>query len=230
MVPLTRRRALQGAAGFLASLAGCADATSESGQSSGPRTPENVEHDPEHRVLRGPNGGESAAVWLAPETPTASGDSPTDRQWVHRDVIATRAVADRLAFADVDGAAEAKEFVDGTDFETETLLVLPEHVPECHTLELCHVTWSETDYHAYYARHYRDWEVPCETDANDRQVFLVRLPDTLDPEEVTGSGSGTTSGTCYGWERRLERRREAAEDGQNETTGDESAAGRTGGR
>lgn len=209
MVPCTRRRALLGAAGVLAALAGCSGSSSGSDRSGGPEPGENVETEPDHHALRNSRNG--PAVWIG-SGDGGSGSTPDDdaRRRRSHGLIATRRDADRLAFADVDGADGARAFVEGTDFDRETLLIEPDSVGECYDLQLCYVTWSATEYHTYYARHYRDVDVACSTDDRDRVAHFIRIPDTIDPERVRGSGSGTTSGTCHGWERRLERRRAEA--------------------
>lgn len=209
MVPCTRRRALHGAAGLLTALAGCSGSSSGSDRAGGPVTAENVEMEPERLDLRNPQ--DNPAAWIRPEDAQERTSTPTDADHRYREygLIATREKADRIAFADIDGIDSAKTFVDETDFETETLLLEPDRIGECFTLKLCYITWSATEYHTYYARLYRDVDVACSTENHDRVAHFIRIPDTLDPEKVRGSGSGTTSGTCHGWQRRLERRRVA---------------------
>lgn len=203
----TRRQALQGAAVLLTGLAGCSGSSSSSGSSSAPETAENVETEPAHYMLRSQD--DTPPVRMLPEETRGDETATTAnarRRLPDRGLVATRETADRITFADIDGAEEARSFVEGTDFDRETLLLEPDRIGECFKLDLCYITWSATEYHTYYARLYRDVEVACEADARVWAVNLIRIPDTLDPDEVTGSGSGMASGTCYPWERRLERR------------------------
>lgn len=205
----TRRRVLHGAAGLFAALAGCSGTSTSTagGPAGGPDT--SVETDPEHYALR--SSGTEPVAWLHPEgrNPGAA-DSPESASEVerHRQValVASRERADRIAFGDVDGRDEARTFVEGTDFDRETLLLYPESVGECFFLELCYLTWSATEYHVYFSRGYRDVDVDCRTDARDLVAWLIRIPDTLDPEAVTTTGGGTTSSTCDRWEHRVENR------------------------
>ena len=215
MVPTTRRRALLGAAGVLAGLAGCAGHTASSGSSSGSDPLPNVETDPARYALRNP--AREPAVWIGPEDGTETDDDHRGRPG---GLVASPTTADRLAFAPVDGVEAAREFVETTDFERETLLVEATPVGACYELEFCHVEWSTTRYHSYYARHYRPVDVACEADERHVVSSLVRIPEALDPEEVTGSGSGVSSGGCHSWERRLEASRERTTDDGNGSPGE----------
>ena len=193
---------------LLIGLAGCSRSSSSSGSSSAPETAENVETEPAHYMVRGQQ--DTPPVWMRPEG-TRGDESPTTegvrRRLPDHGLVATREMANRITFSDIDGAEEARSFVEGTDFDRETLLLEPDRIGECFKLDLCYITWSATEYHTYYARLYRDVEVVCEADARVWTVNLIQIPDTLDPDEVTSSGSGTASGTCHPWQQRLERRR-----------------------
>ena len=209
MVPLTRRRLLQGATVLSVGLAGCSGASSSSSSSpSPPMDAENVELDPEHVALR--DSDDEPVAWIGSVT-TDTKSTPTERDRPISDhetgLIASADQAARLMFADVDARAEARSFVDAADFETETLLLVPRKVAECYRLELCAVTWSASSYHTYFGRTLRPAEVACETDTRDRVAYLIRIPDTLDPAQVTSRGSGSSSGSCAKFRQRFERER-----------------------
>ncbi|NHN61256.1 MULTISPECIES: hypothetical protein [Halorussus] len=207
MSALPRRRLLAGAAALLSGLAGCSESTTDTGSAPGEHRPENVARNPEAAVLRSSDEAGPLA-WLPPDDASGSGDAAASdssdaaaasdppagsTRWV---IVASRSRADRLRFADVDGAADARRFVAETDFDEETLYLDPQTVSECFALELCYVTWSATEIDTRYGRHYRDADVSCRTDATDRTAWLIRIPDALDPDEVSSHGSGMSSGGC----------------------------------
>ena len=205
MPALPRRRLLAGAAALLSGLAGCSETTTDTDSAPGERRAENVARDPDLVSLRGPESGDPLA-WLPPEDAAGPGDAaadsssaaasdppPDSSRW---GIVASRSRADRLRFADVDGAAEARRFVAETDFTEETLYLDHQNVGECFALKLCYVTWSQTEIDTQYGRYYRDADVSCRTDATDEMAWLVRVPDALDPDEVSSRGSGTSSGGC----------------------------------
>jgi hypothetical protein len=248
MVPLTRRRVLHGATALLAALGGCNDPISGSASSSHsvpPRDAENLETDPESYVLRGSE--DRPLVWLRPENTDESDASETrDRRRTgpRHDLVADEDTAARLAFAEnavgvrepgdaaetpeprrgSDAIDAARAFVEGTDFDSETLLIDPRRIGECYRLGLCYVTWSETEYHTYYGRFYRDADVACDADARDATVRLIRIPDVLDPEEVTGSGSGVHSGSCW---RPPEERERSGRGGETTRSAEETTESET---
>ncbi|WP_202935131.1 hypothetical protein [Halorussus amylolyticus] len=117
--------------------------------------------------------------------------------------VATEGEAARVWFGDVDGADEARKFVANTDFDAETLYVETRPVGECQTLELCSVTWSDTDIDTQYGGGYRDADVSCDADARVSVSTLIRIPERIDPEHVNSHGSGWSSSGC-----RRERPRE----------------------
>lgn len=208
MVPRTRRRFLHGtAAALLAGLAGCGQSTTDDAPSDDPPRGENVERDPESYVLR--NDAETPPAWLPDDRRgRTTGDAttgPPERARTRR-FVASEESAGRLAFADVEGVDEARQFVADTDFGSETLYVESQAVDECRTLELCYVTWSAGDVETQYGGHYRDADVSCGADARDAVTWLIRIPDTLDPDAVTSYGSGWSSNGC----RRRRRGRETA--------------------
>lgn len=209
MPPLTRRRALQGAAGLLAALAGCPDRTSDS--SPTPTVPADRPRaggltDPAHVVLR---HSEGPAAWFADpdrgQDPTAV-ESENGRT---RGLIASDAVAETLSVAEGasadatatetapgDGVAAASDLVAGTDFDSETLFLDQRRVGECYRLELCYVDWTPTEFETQYGRILRDHDVACSADAADSVAVLIRVPAALDPDERASYSSGVHSGSC----------------------------------
>jgi hypothetical protein len=210
MVSLTRRRALRGGAvGLLPVLSGCSGllSTEETFESNEPDGMENVERDPEHFYLRNPE--DELPAWI-PEEGTDADEGERDRRHIpNRGVVADRETADRIRYADVDGVEEAEAFVAGTDFESETLLLEITGVNECYEPKLCFLTWSQDHYRTYYTRQYRPAEFACGADDEDGGVQFIRVPDTLDPDRVTGSGSSFHTRGCWAEERQLRARQNA---------------------
>ena len=198
MAPVTRRRLLHGTAALFAALAGCNESDVRE-TSSEPRRPENVERDPDAHVLRTPT--DHAAAWLRREddgtasTDAADAETPPDDAHRHG-LVASAETAARLRFAEVDGVEDARRFVEGIDFDRETLYFETRSVRECYELELCYVTWSAQDVGTTYGSYYRDADVDCRRDAEETTTWFIRIPDTLDPERVTGRGSGWSSDGC----------------------------------
>lgn len=193
----SRRRVLHGAVAALTALAGCSDSTTTDGPSPADRPP-NVEPDPDAVALRSPEE-DATVAWLPPEDAASTTGSPKDtppEDGRHRALVASRTTADRFRFAEVDGAEAARQFVAETDFESETLYLERRRVRECFTLELCYVTWSDTEIDTQYGSYYRDADVSCRADAEGTTTWLVRIPDVLDPDAVSSYGSGWSSNGC----------------------------------
>ena len=207
MVPTTRRALLHGAAALLAGLAGCGG-SAEFESSYPPETPENVATDPEHAVLRGQSS--DPVAWFpsdrrddgsstdesSTDDPSDGGSTPPDRARA-REVIPDEGTAASLRFANVDGAAAAREFVDATDFGAQTLYLESNPVGECYERVLCYVTWSADEIDTDYARVLRPYDAPCSQDRKQTVVHLIRIPDVLDPDQVSGYGSSYGGGPCH---------------------------------
>lgn len=204
MVPLTRRRLLQATAGLLTGLAGCSRSSTSDGSTETPLQGENFERNPESYALRA--SGERPPAWIPEEetgTTTRKATAGPPEYARRQGLVASEAVAERIRFADVDGADAARRFVTDTDFDSETLYLHFYPVRECHRLELCHVRWSDTEIDTQFGSYYRDADVSCRVDARDGLTWLIRIPDTLDPDAVTRRGSGWSSNGCR--RRRRER-------------------------
>lgn len=200
MVPFSRRRLLQSVGiAAVASLAGCTGEEQRTTKTAIERPGSRPADDPPaHLLVRAPD--EQPPVWLPEEGATES--TPTRNH--ARGFVASDAAADRLAYRDVHGVEAARQFVADTDFAAETLYFQTRLARECYRLELCSVTWSSTDIHTQFGSRLRDAETACETDERDAVSVLVRLPEALDPDRISGSGSGWSSAPC-GRHRRPER-------------------------
>lgn len=197
MVPTTRRRLLHATAAGLSALAGCGGSTRDDEPRPTERQPANAERNPETHVLR--RAADEPAAWLRPADATTERDGPTTRPPENarpRGLVASADAADRLGFADGDGVEDARRFVDATRFDRETLYLETRRVGACFRPELCYVAWSETRVETQFGRYYWDADVACEVDDRDATAWLIRIPDTLDPEQVRRYGSGGSSRGC----------------------------------
>ncbi|MFB9825437.1 hypothetical protein [Halobaculum roseum] len=196
MVPseLTRRRTLLGAAGALAALAGCSGSEG-GGDEATPTVPAREPFDPEsvppHRSLRAAT--DEPLAWLPDETRTDTDGEPRRRRPTF---VASRDRADRLRFADVEGVEAARSFLAETTFDSETIYLERYPVRRCYELQLCDVSWSETDIDTQFGRVLRDADVACDPDARDSTAWFVRIPEALDPDRITSYGSGMSGSSC----------------------------------
>jgi len=178
-------------------LAGCGESATDAATERASVPPERGDRTvPDHRTLR--NTDDRPAVWLRDEddaTESASSDDPP-AYGDGRGFVAGSGDADRLRFADVDGAEAVRRFVGDTDFDAATVYVLTRPVRECLTLELCNVSWSESDVEVDFGSRYRDADASCRADARDGVSVLIRIPEPLDPDAITGYGSSWSSGPC----------------------------------
>ncbi|UPV76368.1 hypothetical protein M0R89_19605 (plasmid) [Halorussus limi] len=204
MPALPRRRLLQGAVALATGLAGCSDLTTETESVPGDRPPEHVARDPDRVRLR-TSGRPRSPVWLPRDDAlrsTGDADSTDESATSAPDaarrtgLVATRATADRLEFADVDGADAARAFVADTDFGRATLYFDTRRLGACYTAELCSVAWSDTEIEVEYGYDYRDADVPCQTDDSDAVAWLIRVPVALEPDAVTNRGSSSSDDGC----------------------------------
>ncbi|WP_123536959.1 hypothetical protein [Halosimplex salinum] len=228
MPRLTRRRALQGAVGLVAGLAGCPDADTDAGRESagtpvGSSTPpvptagDDRVVDPEYVTLRADEADYSDPLaWFVPDPadrPTAGGTvRSTDRE--AEGLIADEATAETLTVSDrateteVSASAEtARSFVAETDFDSETLLLENRSVEECYRQVLCYVTWDDGEVETRYGRFLRDADVACESGERDARTIIARLPVAIDPAEFEMGATGVASGECFRMERERERER-----------------------
>lgn len=200
MIPFTRRRLLRGAAAAL--LAGAAGCNGEAGRSV-TGTPGEGRFDgivPEYYSLRNTENEPPLQLHPPTGTETATGTERASSERRVRDVrgfVASDEVANRVAFADVEGADGARRFLADTDYESETVYVETRSVRECYSLSLCNVSWTQSSIHTYYGSVYRDADVACDVDATDAVSTLIRIPEVLDPDAVRNHGSGWGSSGCH---------------------------------
>lgn len=215
MVPLTRRRLLHGTVGVFVGISGCGSSPPDTATETASHPPNrDTGALPAHYALR--HSDNKPTVWVPNEhrrsttaAPSSTTAPPNNAE--RRGFVGSAETAEQLWFADVDGAAEARQFVIDTDFDTETVYVEFHAVRECQSQQLCSVTWSQTDIHTQYGSYYRSADVSCRADARDGVSWLIRIPEALDPAAIRSHGSGWSSRGC-------QRRRHPPDD--NGTTTD----------
>ena len=116
-------------------------------------------------------------------------------EWRHN-LIADSETAASLSVADVDSAEAARQFLEATDFDAETVYVERHAVGECYDQRLCWIRWTAERVETSYARVLRDADVACSADVRVGVTHLVRLPAALDPDQVSRFSSSGGSGRC----------------------------------
>jgi hypothetical protein len=194
----TRRRLLRSAAALVGvgAVAGCNGTAESSGTAVAdpdPDPPDDAVTDPESVVLRAPP--DELVLREATDTDTESeGDARID-EWRHN-LIADAETAASTSIAEIDGAGEARQFLDETDFGTETVYVERHVIGECYDQRLCWIRWTDERVETSYGRVLRPAEAACSADARVGVTHLIRLPVALDPDEVSRFSSSGGSGQC----------------------------------
>lgn len=210
MVPLTRRRLLQGTAGLVAGvaagLAGCngLDGRRESTTTatraideSGPGSGADATTDP--AALRVRSADDRPPVWLT--DPGDGDDRPTPGEHSRHlgsIVVDGPSRADRIALADVPAGERARSFLADTAFDRETVYVESFRVRECFRLDLCGISWGKASIETDYARTLRPYDERCAADAWAAESWLVRIPAALSGEDVNGHTTSVGSAACDG--------------------------------
>jgi len=219
----TRRGVLLGAAGLLAGLAGCNEDPESTGTPAeraptDPGEPRDLgdtgTRDPEQYALRGDDGGGTIA-WFT-EDAESSGDSAgsgdgtdetngdggaTDSGTIppheRRDggLITDEATAATLSFADVEGAEEARAFVESTDFDSESVYLHQTPLGDCYRLELCSVSWGE-EVSLWYVPVLENYDVACSSEERDTLATFVRVPVALDAGRTVEVERSNRAGRC----------------------------------
>lgn len=148
--------------------------------------------DPERAAVR--HDGDGPVVWRDGERTPEEGES--ERRYPTYGFVASEGDREALRFADVDGVDEVESFLNGVDFDSETIHYVQSEVRECYRRELCHVAWSSDRVQTQFAWHLRDAGEACEADAHVIVAWFVKIPEALDPDDITQYGTGG-SGDCH---------------------------------
>lgn len=202
MVPSTRRALLHSTCGLATMLAGCSGmfegsdeskrTASENDGSAAPGT--GSESDPEAVVTR--VNADRQPVWLD------DGDSrPTESRHTRRlesKIIDTASKADRLAVAEDVDSSLIETFLDGTDFETETVYLQNVMIEECFRLMLCQISWTADKISTDYGRVSRPYDEPCTAGSKVYAVWFIRIPDTINADDISSYSSSIGGNGCDG--------------------------------
>lgn len=204
MVPSTRRALLQGATALAIALAGCSGLV-DSSRTATPTAPRNdgpdgsatgTATDPDRLRLRVDT--DRPPLWLADQggdggsRPTAS---ERDR-WRESFVVDDPARAGRLGVAAPVDRDRVGAFLAATDFAAETVYVEMAAVAECFRLELCHIRWSPSEIATDYTRRTRPYTERCGVDEFVTEAHLIRIPDRIEADTVSGFAAGIGTGPC----------------------------------
>jgi hypothetical protein len=206
MPSITRRRTLFGAVALLTGFAGCSGESSSS-SAHPPEATGNVALNPESYTLRNPDL--APTVWTGNRPTPREGEDRVHRR--HHTFVTSADDAGAVAFADVDGVAGARDFLEATDYGAATVYVEQWTIGACFAPDLCSIQWSESDIQTNYTRRYRDADVRCGADDEDVLATLIRIPEAFDPSGINGYGSSYGSGTCERENERLRRRHNATD-------------------
>lgn len=201
MVPSTRRALLHSACGLATLFAGCSGLFE--GGTGSTRTPseDDASAAPEGGSVTDPDtvvtrvDADRKPVWLDDDgRPTES--RHTDR--LESEIIDSAAKADRLGVAgDVD-RSPIEQFLNDTDFETETIYIQNVRIEECFRLSLCKIRWSSDRISTDYGRVSRPYDDRCTADKTVYAVWFIRIPQAIDADEVTRFSSSIGGSGCDG--------------------------------
>lgn len=206
MVPATRRSLLHGVAGLAVTLAGCSGLNG----SSEPTPTENVESapdgpasgsvsDPDLLLLR--SDDDRLPIWSGDR----SEETPRRTDPIHDSVVVdTPTSADRLSVADSVDRDRLDSFLDGTDFESETLYLQNIRVEECFRLALCQIQWQPDEIRTDYVRRLRPYTEACAVETQVTEARLIRIPAALDADDIGGFGTSVGTGACESGRTRME--------------------------
>ncbi|MEF8829743.1 MAG: hypothetical protein V5A49_11955 [Haloarcula sp.] len=199
MVPSTRRALLHGACGLATVLAGCSgmfegsdESTRTASENDGSAAPgAGSESDPDAVVTR--VDADRQPVWLG------NGSRPTENRHsrgIESEVIDTAAKADRLAVAEDVDRSLIEPFLDGTDFDTETVYIQSVTVEECFRLTLCQISWTTNKISTDYGRVSRPYDELCAAGNTVYAIWVIRIPDTLDADDINSYSSSIGGHGC----------------------------------
>lgn len=203
---MNRRESLAAFAGAAASLAGCSGFVTGSGESSSTATAgeapiadgpgDGSTGDPETLLVR--TATDRPPLWLTDQDGEDGGrPSPVDRRSHHDStVVDTVSIADRLAVAETVDRSRLDDFLDATDFETETVYLETIQIEACFELQLCRIAWGPSKVSTDYGRQTLPWDEPCGADEHVFETRLIRIPDAIAADDVNSFSSSVGGGPC----------------------------------
>lgn len=203
---MNRRAALSLVTGAAASLAGCGGLTGSASESAevppgedtvtdGPSS--GTATDPESLLVRVDTARQP--IWLA-DADSPDTERPTrrpDEHHIESIIVDSAARRDRLAVAPEVDEERVDSFLDGTDFDAETVFLETVQVEECFRLELCRISWQPRKVSTDYARRDLRWDDACAVDELVVETRLIRIPDRIQANNVRAGSTSIGSGRCH---------------------------------
>lgn len=204
MVSPTRRALLHGSVGLATAIAGCSGLLDESTDSTRTATSGVTDDgpvsgsvtDPETLLLRVDT--DRPPVWLAQLNNEDTGRPTASDQARLRDsiVVDDSARADRVGVVGTVDRDQVESFFAATDFESETVFVEMSGVEECFQLDLCRISWTPTEISTDYVRRTRSYTERCGVDKQVIEARFIRIPDTIEADNVNSYSSSAGTGAC----------------------------------
>lgn len=209
---MNRRESLAAVAGIAGTLAGCTAFDGDSSMTS---------HSPtvtERSVSDGPKSGVLSDPALlkgrsdGPDPPIRFGGQDTmerhnrfgRRRVLESTVIDTQSRANQLAVGPGIDREQVDTFVSATTFDTETLYLEQAEIGACFTLNLCRIAWQPDEVSTDYGQQTRPYTERCKADQQVFEARLIRLPDSLDSDEVRSFSRSIGTASCGGDSARAE--------------------------
>lgn len=181
----SRRRALHAlATGTAAALAGCNGASRSSSESVPRRDYRTRITDYTALTIR--DSEAEPIFWSADRTETER-----RRRRGRRYVTSPEDVSEVTFAPGSEDASRLNAFVTSTDFDSQSVVLYAEEVPECKRLELLSVARGDDGYHTSFCFQPRPVDVECEADAVDTVAIGIRLP--FPGDDIRGGGSSWSS-------------------------------------
>lgn len=198
MTRATRRGLLAGATGLVAVLAGCEGLAGSSSETANVSegvigSGDDSMIDPERLQLRVDT--DRPPVWLDGE----GGGRPTvrdDQRHFESLVIDSSSRADRIRVADGTDRDSIDDFLAATEFDSQTIYIETIRIEECFRLQLCGVSWQPEKVSTDYTRLDRPYTERCAVDAHVFETLVIRIPETLDADRVSGHSTSIGTGGC----------------------------------
>ena len=200
MVPSTRRTLLHSVCGLATVLAGCSGVFESSGESTRTTSKNNDSSAPGTGSVSDPDtvvtrvDADRRPVWLDDGDGRPTESSHTRR--LESEVIDTTSKADRVTAAEDVDRSLIRTFLDETDFDTETVYVQTVMIEECFRLTLCQIRWTAENITTDYGRVSRPYDEPCTADKEVYAVWLIRIPDTVNADDISSYSSSIGGNSC----------------------------------
>lgn len=203
---VSRRRLLAAGSGLLSvAFAGCAGGSNSSGTGAeyGESNGETLESSHEYESLFVRSDDPTLFIYQNEEDANEAADardedgyaSPTGRSTVFV-LSEDDAAALWIDAGDADtDASDIRAFVDGTDFETQSVVVEQRTIEDCYDRRLLGVRARDDDFRTQYCRSLKEPTTLCEADRTVMEAIVLRVDRPYD--ESPSSRASSESGSCH---------------------------------